>query len=329
MRSLQSPEARRFRFLSRIALLAAVLVAAQVVWLLATGSLACLNEGCRVVEGQTRVPTLVFNLIGLGWFLAASLALGHAGARHPRGVEFARLLLLGGIAAEGVFVGYQAFAAQAWCAWCLTVLGFVVLLNLLAGGRHFLHAASAFVAVLAAFSMLRFGLPARPPVPGARGLDAGTYGVRRCSEPQKTLYLVFSSSCPHCKEVLLALENCNSCDFHFNPVDSIGSLGLEKVERAKTYDPAVNRSLLALLGIDSVPVLLDPTEAGVTVIRGEKRILDYIRTQCFLPEPGIDPRRVFGGDPFAPGGEDEEGCKVVEEDCPPEEQPPPGTPSPF
>ena len=190
--------------------------------------------------------------------------------------------------------GYQLFVAKAYCAWCLPVFALVVLLNLLAGARQALRAAAVFAAALAAFAALRFGV-VQPPA-GGRALDGGTYGVRRCDDPAKQLYLVFSSTCPHCAEVLRTLESCNSCNFHFNPIDRIAGLDLPGVERAASYDPGVNRGLLALLGIDEVPVLLVPGPEGVSVIRGEKRILAFIRAECFRAAPllNIDPSRALG-----------------------------------
>jgi hypothetical protein len=123
-----------------------------------------------------------------------------------------------------VLFGYQLFVAQAFCGWCLTVFGLIALLNALAGGRQALRAAAVFAAALVAFSALRFGVVRSPA--GGRALDGGTFGVRRCEKPAKQLYLVFSSNCPHCAEVLRTLESCNSCNFHFNPIDPIAGLDL-------------------------------------------------------------------------------------------------------
>ena len=195
-------------------------------------------------------------------------------------------------------------------------------LNLLAGARQALGAAAIFTSSLVVFSVLSFGV-IQPPA-GGRALDGGTYGVRRCAAPAKQVYLVFSSSCPHCAEVLRTLESCNSCNFHFNPIDQIPGLDLPGVERAASYDPGVNRGLLALLGIEEVPVLLVPGPEGMSIIRGEKRILSYIRAECFRASPvlNIDPSRLLGG-----GGalelfrdEKDDGCNV-KVDCPPGEQP--------
>ena len=300
-----------------LALLGALGAATQSTLLLVRGEAICLNEGCRVVEGLTRVPPLVINLAGLGFFLAAAVLAWRAPAT-PVARRLFGVVLLAGIAVEGVLLGYQSFVAKAFCAWCLSVFGLVALLNLLAGWRQALRAAAVLAASLAAFSALRFGVI--QPAPGGRALDGGTYGVRRCAAPAKQVYLVFSSNCPHCAAVLRALESCNSCNFHFNPIDRIAGLDLPEVERAASYDPGVNRGLLALLGIEEVPVLLVPGPEGMSVIRGEKRILAYIRAECFRAAPvlNVDPSRLIGGGSLELfRGEKDDGCNVTVE-CPPD-----------
>jgi hypothetical protein len=298
-----------------LALLGALGAAAQSALLLVRGEALCLNEGCRVVEGLTRVPPLYVNLAGFAFFLAAALLAWRAPANHAAR-RLLRTLLLAGIAVEGVLFSFQLLVAKAFCAWCLSVFALVVLLNLLAGARQVLGAAAVFAASLAAFAALRFGV-VQPPA-GGRALDGGTYGVRRCESPAKQLYLVFSSSCPHCAEVLRTLESCNSCNFHFNPIDRLEGLDLPGVERTHSWDPAVNRELLALLGIDEVPALLVPGPEGMSIIRGEKRILAFIRAECFRAEPvlNVDPSRLLGDGALELfRDEKDDGCNV-QVDCP-------------
>lgn len=301
-----------------LALLGAFGSAIQAALLSSSGKAICLNEGCRVIEGLTRVPPLFINLAGLGFFLTAAVLAWRA----PESKFVQRLLgllLLAGIAAEGVLFSFQMFVATAFCSWCLAVFALVVLLNLLAGVRQTLGAAAVFAASLAAFSVLSFGVT-RPPA-GGRALDNGTYGVRRCAAPAKQVYLVFSSTCPHCTEVLQTLESCNSCNFHFNPIDQISGLDLPGVELADSYDPGVNRGLLALLGIEEVPVLLAPGPEGMSVIRGGTRILAFIRAECFRASPvlNIDPSRLLGdGSLELFRDEKDDGCNV-KVDCPPGE----------
>lgn len=303
-----------------LALLGASGAAVQAGLLLVRGKAICLNEGCRVVEGLTRVPPLFINLAGLGFFLAAAALAWRAAASKPAR-RLLVVLLSAGIAAEGVLFGYQLFVAKAFCSWCLAVFALVVLLNLLAGWRQAFVASAVFAAVLVAFSALRFGVV--QPAPGGRALDGGTWGVHRCAEPAKQVYLIFSSNCPHCAEVLSALESCNSCNFHFNPIDRIAGLELPGVAPNASYDPEVNRGLLAMLGIEEVPVLLVPGPEGMSVIRGDKRIVAYIRAECFRAEPllNVDPSRLLGeGSLEMFRDEEDDGCNV-KVDCPPGEEP--------
>jgi hypothetical protein len=313
---------RRLRLLSWIALGGAAMAGAQAVLLAVRGRILCLNDGCRVIEGLTTVPPLVFNVAGVLWFAATALVLRGAARRHHVPAELPRLLLLAGVGVEGVLLGYQAFVAHAFCAYCLVVCALVLLLNALAGVRQALAAAVVLGAALTAFAALRFGLPPQAPAPGAKGLDTGTFAVRRCSDPAKQLYLIFSSTCPHCREVMMALENCNSCNFHFNPIDRISTLDLEGIERTKSYDPEVNRTLLGLLGVDEVPVVLAQGPEGISVIRGQQRIVAYIREECFRTAPllNVDPSRALAPDSMQIFRQPNDGCSVTVE-CGPDGKP--------
>lgn len=320
-----APAGARQAGASAAAWLGALGAAVQASLIVARGEAICLNEGCRVIDGLTRVPTLYINLAGLGFFIAAAALIRLSTNSKPAQVLYG-VLLLAGIGAEGVLFGYQAFVAKAYCSWCLIVFALVALLNLLGGLRQALRAAAVFAAVLVAFSALRFGVV--QPAPGSRALDGGTWATRPCAAPAKQLYLIFSSTCPHCAEVLRTLESCNSCNFHFNPVDQIAGLDLPGVVRSASYDPGVNRGLLALLGIEEVPVLLAPGPEGVSVIRGEKRILAYIRAECFRAAPvlNVDPSRLLGQGNLELFRDDkDDGCNVTV-DCPPGEQTKPAQP---
>lgn len=300
------------------ALLGASGAALQSALIVLRGEAICLNEGCRVIDGLTRVAPLYINLAGLAFFLAAAALFRKAPDSQPAR-RLLGLLLLAGIAAEAVLFGYQSFVARTYCSWCLMVFFLVALLNVLAGGRQALRAMTVFAASLIAFYALRFGVV--QPVAGGRALDGGTWATRPCAAPAKQLYLIFSSNCPHCSEVLRALESCNSCNFHFNPIDQISGLDLLGVQRTASYDPGVNRGLLALLGIEEVPVLLAPAPEGVSVIRGEKRILAYIRAECFRAEPvlNVDPSRLLGDGSLELFRDDkDDGCNVTVE-CPPDQ----------
>ena len=312
---------RRYGTISWIALAGAALTGLQALAVVLRGEAVCINDGCRVVEGLTRVPPLAFSLFGLGFFLAVALLMRSAARRAPWGMNWGMLLLLAGMAAEGALLGFQVFVAKTFCAYCLAVFTLVLAMNVVAGWGHLVAAAGVLAAVLAAFAALNFGLFLTA-VPGKPALHAGTFAIRACDDPVKELHLLFSSTCPHCEEVIKALESCTSCSFHFNPVDRVESLDVTGIERTAGYDPAVNRGLLALLGVDEVPVLIAAGPEGFSVIRGEQRIIAYVRAECFRTAPvlNLDPSRELQDSSlqlFRTG--DDDGCSLSVE-CPDEEE---------
>jgi hypothetical protein len=84
----------------------------------------------------------------------------------------------------------------------------------------------------------------------------------------------------------------------------------------------VNRTLLALLGVDEVPVVLAQGPEGISVIRGEQRILGYIREECFRRAPllNVDPSRALDADSLKMFRGADDGCNV-QVDCGPDGKP--------
>jgi len=154
----------------------------------------------------------------------------------------------------------------------------------LAGWRHIITGAAIAAGIFLMFSLLSFS-PALLVLSRNQALSAGTYGTRTCSNPAKELYLFFSASCPHCQNVIKALENCNSCDFHFNPISTLQSFKLDGLVLADHYSTDVNRLMLAMLDIKEIPVLIAKDKAGLSIIKGEKRIIHYIEQACYHSEP--------------------------------------------
>jgi len=79
------------------------------------------------------------------------------------------------------------------------------------------------------------------------------------------LYLFFSANCPHCKNVIQALEGCSNCNFHFNPIEKLDNFELKGMKRAASNDPIPNKLLLKVLGIDTIPVLLEKNQLGFSI----------------------------------------------------------------
>ena len=85
--------------------------------------------------------------------------------------------------------------------------------------------------------------------------------------------------------MLFRSESCSSCNFHFNPIEKLENFDLKGTKRTASYDPQLNKLLLKLLGIDSIPVLLEKNQSGFSIIKGEKQIIHYIQQACYQADP--------------------------------------------
>ncbi len=281
------------RKISYFSFAASLVIAIQMIIILFKGQAICLNNGCRIIENLTVIPPLYFNLLGFIYFQGIFWIIFMMRNRHVGSIDWLKVLLIAGLSAEGVLLAYQVFVAQTLCSYCLLIFTFVLALNIMAGWQHLVAGLSVLATILLIFSLLGFG-PSLLLSLKNQTLSAGTYGTRTCSNPVKKVYLFFSATCPHCRKVLAALADCNSCDFYFNPVSKLKNLKLAGVKKAPSYSPAVNRLMLTLLGIKGVPVLLARDPSGLSIIKGDKRIISYIKQSCYqvAPLPYLGPNAV-------------------------------------
>jgi len=266
-----------------ISFAASILIGLQMLIILFRGEAACLNEGCKIVENLTNIPPLFFNLVGFFYFQTVCWLFFLVRKKGGVFVELARLFLLTGLAVESVLFTYQIFVAEAFCGYCLLLFSIVLLLNALAGWKQFVAGISILSGILLISSLLSYGPTAL--LSKGQTINTGTYGTRTCDNPKKELYLFFSANCPHCENVIQALEGCSSCNFHFNPIEKLDNFELKGMKRAASYDPILNKLLLKLLGIDTIPVLLEKNQSGFSIIKGEKQIIHYIQQACYQADP--------------------------------------------
>jgi uncharacterized membrane protein len=262
-----------------VALGASVITAFQAVINLLTGSSICPNAGCKVVESLTSIPPLYLNSLGFIFFQVVFWLLGNLKSKPANGRYLVGSILLCGLAFESALLGYQLFVAQSLCSYCLLILFFVIMLNILYGTRQMAVGVAISAAVVISFSIMALF----PASAGSQkySLKNASYGLKSCASPTKEIYLIFSSDCPHCQQVIESLNNCNSCDLYLNPIDNISSLNIVGLEKNKSFSPGVNRLILEIFGIDSVPVLVVKDDESYRFVRGENRILNFIRRACF------------------------------------------------
>lgn len=275
--------ARNSKLISAISFAASIMIGIQILIIIFRGEAACLNQGCKVVENLITIPPLYFNLVGFFYFQTVCWLFFLARRKDNLLIDLSRLFLLTGAAAEGLLIAYQIYVAEALCTYCLILFVIVLLLNALAGWKQFVAGISILSGIIIISSMLSYGPTAL--LSKQQTINSGTYGTRTCVNPKKELYLFFSADCPHCKNVIQALEGCSSCNFHFNPIEKLDNFDLKGTKRAASYDPELNKLLLKLLGIDSIPVLLEKNQSGFSIIKGEKQIIHYIEQACYLADP--------------------------------------------
>gem|GEM_PF-375264 len=312
-----------------LSLLGALIIMAQLLFTMFNGDGFCLNAGCELVEKLTIVPPAYLNVIGLFFFLTI-LMITRRCKDNIGYCQFALpVILLSGLAAEGVLTAFQYHIAQSFCAYCLIIFALILLMNVVGSLFQAANGVLILTGIYLIFSLLNF----KPSVllAGEQSLSSGTYGSRSCTTPQKELFLIFSEDCPHCHNVINALRGCNSCDFHFNPVELITKIDLPELKLNDVYSPEVNKAILSLLEIKTVPVLLVKNSDGFDLIKGENAILDYIEKACFHFEPTPDPdaeRRgnsspisgTTSGSPPNWAGNDE-GCSISVDCDSPEQKP--------
>lgn len=260
-----------------VSLLASILTGVQTYLIYTQGKGICFNQGCEIVERLTAVPPLYFNLAGFLFFQVIfwCFVFGNKGVTYLS--KFAHLLLLGGLAAEGVLVFFQYSIAEAFCSYCLIVCSCIIFLNIICGFKQIFRGAVLFVSVLVACFSLQFDFAGSG---GAQPLEAGSLAYVEGVGERPELVLFFSASCPHCEAVIEKMKKEGGCAVAFNPIEKIEAFSFPEAEIKSEYDPAVNLAFLDSLSIKEIPVLVARKKDETSIIQGEGKISDYLKEYC-------------------------------------------------
>lgn len=259
-----------------LALIASIFTAVQAFAIYLQGRTLCFNDGCAIVDALTSVSPLYFNLAGFLFFQVVFWCLlwGRDGSEHWH--KLARLLLLAGLCAEAVLVFFQYKIATVFCSYCLVILSFIVLLNVLSGARQVFRGLVLFTAVTIACFSLQF----RHNADSGASLNEGTMAIFAGERQDATLYLFFSSTCPHCENVIDYLKQENTCSIRFNPLERIVDFNFPEATYNPEYQPEINLQFMKSLAMVEVPVLVASNEQKILILRGEQRINDYLQENC-------------------------------------------------
>ncbi len=265
-----------------IALLGSLLTATQTVLILVTGDAICIGDGCRVVESLTTVPPIVFNLAGLVFFQAVFWGMVLEKKNPGTVMKAIKVMLLAGMACEGVLVSFQFYISEAFCMYCVVILALVLFLNLAVGFKQLGTGLMILASVFVVFSGLQFQSASAGQAEDAP-LTQGTYGLRPGTGPKISLF--FSSSCLYCEKIIETLKDRNSCTVRFQPVDHIQDLDFPGLQMAPSFSPEVNKNFLRTLGIAEIPVLLAQDAGGILILKGEGPIRGYLDRRCPKDQP--------------------------------------------
>ncbi|WP_212636985.1 hypothetical protein, partial [Desulfacinum hydrothermale] len=105
--------------------------------------------GCSVIHDAVGRQTYrLFAATGILWWITVMLCC--VGGWD----EIMDVVLWGGMAVEGMLVGYQAYAARTFCALCMLFALLVAVANVVRGHRHAFRAVSLFLFTHAAMWIL-------------------------------------------------------------------------------------------------------------------------------------------------------------------------------
>jgi glutaredoxin len=155
------------------------------------GSSICHTEGCKVVSRHARFGDISIILIGLSSVLTLAVLSFLTLYRNRVELErYVNLILVGSLAGEGFFTGYQAFSVQTPCLICLFTLGVFLTLGVLRFFYGEKDVVAGFLSFAGVFALFYLILPAESTV----------------NFPQGDLILFYKKDCKYCAEVLKEME---------------------------------------------------------------------------------------------------------------------------
>lgn len=196
--------------------------------------------GCELAGALLNFDAIYLNYLGI--FAALSiLILGILSYKKiiPEILFF--IVLISSLLFETIMLGYQYFASPAMCTFCMGIYAFLVLTLFFASRKYFLMVVPAVLAVLIALSFLA--------IPSAK-----TFIVKDGT------YLLQSESCPHCKKVK---KYMNENNINFTKID------IEGIEA---------QHFATFLNFKSIPILIKKEGKNVSIINGDKNIIDSYET---------------------------------------------------
>ena len=201
------------------------------------GKSICPTEGCKVISQHSRFGDVSILLIGLVTFSALAVLSFLSQYRNRSSYErYINLILIVSLAAEGFFVGYQAFSIKTACVVCLITFCFflvLAILRLFSGEKEVIAGFMSFAGVFALFYLI---LPA-----------GGTVHL-----PEEELILFYSKDCKYCAEVIEKIKANNMNVAHLLAGEYSGFLKNMQIEHVPTLFVNKKNQKMFLTGKEAI-----------------------------------------------------------------------------
>lgn len=202
----------------------------------------CGEVGCKLAGELLRFDYMYLNYFGLAGVLSLIL-LGYRSLKNSFFETLFFILLYSAIAFEATIISYQFIANPEPCIFCLSIFSSLLVIALFTQVKHF------SIVIAAVFSILV-------------GLSVLTIPQNRSFITTPGLYLIQSDTCSHCKKVKAYFAE------HHMDYTSISSKEVNA------------RGFLKFVDINSIPVLVIKSPSGISILKGDKKIIEHFETQA-------------------------------------------------
>lgn len=208
----------------------------------------CGEVGCKLAGELLKFNPLYLNYFGLAAILALTL-LGYLSLKNKLFETLFFMGLYGAIAFEATLLSYQFIANPGLCMFCLGIFSSLLLIALFSQAKNFIIVLASIVAIFL-------------------GLQTLSITKNEAFATQEGNYLIQSDTCSHCKKVKIYFKEHN---INYTPI---------------SVKEASARTFLKFMDITSIPVLIMKEESGITLLKGDKKIIEYFENKTHTNSTG-------------------------------------------
>jgi glutaredoxin len=201
----------------------------------------CGEVGCALAGELLRFDHIYLNYFGLAGVLSLML-LGYRSLKSTFAERLFFIVLYAAIAFEATIIFYQFIANPEPCIFCLSVFSSLLVIALFSQVKHFAIVIAAVLSILL-------------------GLNTLAISQNRSFITTPGLHLIQSETCSHCKKVKAYFAE------HHIEYNTISAQDVNA------------KGFLKFVDITTIPVLVLNEPSGITLLKGDKKIIAHFETQ--------------------------------------------------